>query len=215
MSASKTFTERDILDMDKVPRLKMINAISGFKSASLVGTRDKNGHENLAIFNSIIHAGSNPPLLALLVRPLTVPRHTYSNIKETGWFTVNHIRREFYKRAHKTSGKYREDISEFEVCGLNSTYSTLCPAPYVEEAVIKIGLTFEEETKIEANGTILIIGAVKELTIPSASIEDDGFVNLETAGTLAISGLDSYHKTERLSREDFIKLPDDLSREDS
>lgn len=215
MSDSKTYTERDILKMEKVPRLKMINAISGFKSASLVGTCNKNGHENLAIFNSVMHVGSNPPLLGLLVRPLTVPRHTYRNIRETGWFTVNHIRQEFYKRAHKTSGKYRKDISEFMACGFKSEYSTLCPAPYVEEAVIRVGLTLKEETKIEANDTILLIGAIKELTLPAGSIEDDGFINIEAAGTLAISGLDSYHTTGRLSREDFVRLHEDLSQEDS
>lgn len=212
MSEIRTFTEQDILDMDKVPRLKMINAISGFKSSSLIGTCNQNGQENLAIFNSVIHIGSNPPLLGLVVRPLTVPRHTYSNIRETGWFTVNHIRREFYKRAHKTSGKYRKDISEFETCGLEAEYSNRCPAPYVKEAVIRIGLTYREETKIEANGTVLIIGAIKELTVPFDSMEEDGFINIEKAGSLAISGLDSYHSTQQLSREEFVRLPEAISR---
>lgn len=212
MSATISYTRQDILDMDKVPRLNLINAISGFKSANLIGTCNQSGQENLAIFSSVIHVGSNPPLLGMLVRPLTVPRHTYSNIRETGWFTVNHIRKEFYKSAHKTSGKYRKEISEFEACGLKAEYSNRCAAPYVKEAVIKIGLAYEEETKIQANGTILIIGAIKELTVPSDSIEEDGFIDIEKAGSVAISGLDSYHSTDRLSREAFVRLPEEISR---
>ncbi|MDX1586112.1 MAG: flavin reductase [Balneolaceae bacterium] len=212
MTDSRTYSHQDILDMEKVPRLNLINSVSGFKSASLIGTIDSSGEENLAIFNSVIHVGSNPPLLGFLMRPLTVPRHTYRNIKETGWFTINHIRKAFYKRAHKTSGKYREDISEFEACELESEYSSRCPAPYVREAVIKIGLAYEEETKIKANGTIFLVGSVKELIVPSESVGDDGFINLEKAGSMAISGLDSYHRTERLSREEFVRLPTELSR---
>lgn len=211
MSDSKTFSREDILQMPKVPRLNMINALSGFKSASLIGTLDGSGQENLAIFNSVIHVGSNPPLLGLLIRPLTVPRHTYQNIKETGWFTVNHIRKEFYKKAHHTSGKFRKDISEFDACDFEPVYSELCLAPYVKESVIRIGLSYEEETEIKANGTILLIGAVRELTVPSETIKDDGFIDLEMAGSLTISGLDSYHETGQLSREAFVRLPEDIS----
>ncbi len=191
----------------------MINAVSGFKSASLIGTIEKSGKENLAVFNSVIHIGSKPPLLGLLFRPLTVPRHTYINIKDTGWFTINHIRQEFYKKAHRTSGKFSKDISEFEACGLEPEFSAQCPAPYVKESVIRMGLTYEEEIEIKANGTILIIGALKELIVPVNSIEDDGFVNLEKAGSLTISGLDSYHKTELLGREPYVRLPEEISRE--
>ena len=212
MSDSKTYSQQDIVDMDNIQRLNMINAISGFKSASLIGTVDGSGKENLAIFNSVIHIGSNPPLLGLLVRPLTVPRHTYQNIKETGWFTVNHIRKEFYKRSHHTSGKFREDISEFEACGFKADYSKLCRAPYVKESIVRIGLSFEEENEIKANGTVLMIGAVRELTVPAESIEEDGFIDLEKAGSLTISGLDSYHETVRLSREEFVRLPENLTR---
>lgn len=213
MSETRTFVQQDILKMEKVPRLNLINSISGFKSANLIGTIDKSGRENLAIFNSVIHIGSNPPLLGLLVRPLAVPRHTYGNIKETGWFTINHVRQDFYKKAHQTSGKFPKDISEFEACGLEPEYRQRCPAPFVKESVISMGLTYEEETEIKANGTILIIGALKELVVPVNSIEGDGFVNLEKAGSLTISGLDSYHKTVLLGREPYVRLSDEISRE--
>lgn len=214
MPEVKTFSHRDIVTMDKVPRLNMINAVSGFKSASLIGTLGADGLENLAIFNSVIHIGANPPLLGFISRPLTVPRHTYQNIEETGWFTVNHIRKDFYKKAHQTSGKFKKDINEFEACGFDAEYSSICKAPYVKQSAIKIGLTLEEKAEIKINGTILIIGAIRELTIPVDSIENDGFIDIEKAGSLSISGLDSYHETKRLSREAFVRLNDDPANED-
>lgn len=212
MTETKTYSLQDILSMDKVPRLNMINAASGFKSACLIGTLSEGGVENLAVFNSVVHIGSNPPLLGFILRPVTVPRHTYQNILETGWYTINHIGESIYKKAHRTSGKYREDISEFEHCGLTPQYTDTCKAPYVLESAIKIGLTFEEEHTVKANGTKLIVGAVRELMLPEEAIEGDGFIDLETAGTLAISGLDSYHKTTRLSREDYVRIPSEKSR---
>lgn len=214
MLDTKVYSRREIMRMDKVPRLNLINTISGFKSASLIGTKSSKGQENLAIFNSVVHIGSNPPLLGFIMRPPTVPRHTYMNIKETGWFTVNHIQKNFYKKAHQTSGKFEEDISEFEACGIEAEYSENCPAPYVKESSIKIGLTFEEEYKIKANGTILLIGALQELKLPAKVIESDGSVDLEAAGTLAISGLDSYHKTDRLSQESYVRLKNEKHRRD-
>lgn len=213
MSASKRFSLQDIMGMEKVARLKMVNAVSGFKSANLIGTVSSSGLENLAVFNSVVHIGANPPLLGFIMRPLTVPRHTFQNIEETGWFTVNHIGKEFYKKAHQTSGKYRNDISEFEACGFDAEYSSICKAPYVKQSVIKIGLTLEEKTEIKTNGTILIVGAVRELIVPEETIEADGFIDLEKAGSICISGLDSYHKTNRLSREAYIRLSDDMTGE--
>ena len=63
----------------------LINSISGYKSANLIGTQSKAGNTNLAVFNSVVHLGSNPALLGFILRPTTVPRHSYQNMKETGF----------------------------------------------------------------------------------------------------------------------------------
>ena len=59
------FEEADIFNLDKVKRLKLINSITGVKPANLIGTRSSDGITNLAIFSSIVHLGSNPPLIHL------------------------------------------------------------------------------------------------------------------------------------------------------
>lgn len=43
-------------------RVSLINSLSGFKSLNLIGTINNNqGQTNLAIFNSVVHIGANPP----------------------------------------------------------------------------------------------------------------------------------------------------------
>ena len=209
------FSSADINQMDKVPRLKLINSLSGFKSANLIGTVNGEGTENLAIFSSVVHLGSNPPLLGCILRPHSVPRHTYENIKATGWYTINHVNRDIYERAHQTSGKYREELSEFEMASLNAWYSDDCPAPYVEEARIRIGLQPVEEHFIEANDTMLVVGSIQEVWLPEEARESDGRLNIEKAGTVAISGLDGYHATSQLNSMDYVRIDEELQRDPS
>ena len=109
------FNSNDLDGLSKIYRLNLINSITGYKSANLIGTQSLNGITNLAIFSSVIHLGSNPALIGFVLRPTTVPRHTYSNLKATGNFTLNTVTKDYIKEAHQTSAKYPEEISEFDV----------------------------------------------------------------------------------------------------
>ena len=57
------YSEEDIEELDKVYRINLINSCSGYKSANLIGTKSKSGISNVAVFSSIVHLGSSPPLL--------------------------------------------------------------------------------------------------------------------------------------------------------
>lgn len=198
-------TKENILDFEKLYRANFVNSLSGFKSANLIGTISKEGKTNLAIFSSVIHVGANPPLMGFLMRPVSVERHTYTNIKDTEYFTLNHINKEIFKKAHQTSARYDKDVSEFEECGLTPDYTETIKAPYVKESKIKIGCRFEEEHEIKLNGTIFIVGEILEVILPDDVVAKDGFVDIEKAGTISISGLDSYHLTSRIARLTYAK----------
>ena len=88
------FSSENLDSLNKIYRINLVNSITGYKSANLIGSISNKGAENLAIFSSITHLGSNPALLSLFVRPNVVPRNTYKNIKEKKVFTVNHISKE-------------------------------------------------------------------------------------------------------------------------
>lgn len=193
-------TKEEILDFERRYWINFVNSLSGFKSANLIGTISKSGITNLAIFNSVIHVGANPPLIGILFRPLSVPRHTYNNIKETGCFTINHINKKIYKQAHQTSLNYQENISEFEECNLTPEYSKTLSAPYVKESNIKFGCNFLEEYLIKSNNTVFLVGEIMEVIIPDNTLNRDGYIDIENGETITISSLDSYHETKRIER---------------
>lgn len=194
--------------LDKFFRRNLINSATGFKSLNLVGTQNKNGLTNLAPFSQVFHIGASPAYIGLLIRPDSVERHTLDNIESTKFYTLNHVLSSFYKQAHQSSARYH--VSEFEATGLTPEYSSLLPAPYVKEANIKIGLQFEERNDIRLNGTILIIGSIQELFVPDDCIGEDGMIDLEKAGTITCSGLDTYHTTQKLARLSYAKPDKDL-----
>ena len=195
----------EIVALPKRYRTNLINSLSGFKSGNLIGTISPNGQENLAIFTSVVHLGANPALMGFIMRPVSVPRHTYENIIETGSFTINHIATNFYKKAHQTAARYDRERSEFLEVGLTPFYTEHIKAPYVQESKVKIGLSFVEKLEIKANGTQMIIGAIEEILVPPELILSDGYLNLEKAETVAVSCLDGYHRTEQLARLTYAK----------
>ncbi|CAM1370168.1 conserved hypothetical protein [Tenacibaculum xiamenense] len=194
------FTRDHIDQLEHLYKINLINSVSGFKSANLIGTKSKNGTSNVAVFSSVVHYGSAPPILGFVLRPTTVRRNTYDNIKETGYFTVNHIHQGIIEDAHHTSAKYSSDVSEFDMTSLEEEYLNEFYAPFVKGSPIKIGLKYVEEYYIKANDTILVLGEILDLYIEERLVKEDGFVNLSEAKVAAINGLDSYSVPEQNKR---------------
>ena len=192
-------TKSDIEKFHKLKRLNLVNTISGFKPANLVGTINDRGITNLSIISSVIHLSSSPALLGFIQRPTTVPRHTYSNIKQSGCYTINHVHSHFIDRAHYTSAKFEEEISEFEVVGLTEEYINEFPAPFVKESQLKIAMEQVEEYHIASSNTILVVGAIQFIQLPEGSLEKDGELDLSALDSIAISGLNHYHTTNKIA----------------
>ncbi|MCP9764375.1 flavin oxidoreductase [Lacihabitans soyangensis] len=205
MSDHKIIRTEDLEQMETRYRASFVNSLGGFKSVVLIGTKNKEGRENLAIFNSLIHIGANPALCAFIVRPDVSPRHTLENIIETGFYTINHLNTDIYKSAHQTSARYDRETSEFEATGLETEYLEGFFSPFVAESKVKFGCEFVQRINIELNGTSLIIGKIVQISVPEDCILEDGFVDIEKAGSLTVSGLDSYHSTSRLARLTYAK----------
>ena len=190
--------KEEINEMNKIYRLNLINSMTGYKPANLIGTQSKEKNTNLAIISSVVHLGSNPPLLGFILRPAVVPRHTYSNIKETGFFTINHVHANFVDNAHYTSAKFDEQVSEFDSCEFSREYLDDFPAPFVKESKLKIGLNFLEEYEIGANKTIFVIGEIQSIYMPKEILKENGDVNLNAIDDVCISGLNNYHEVNQI-----------------
>ena len=194
-----------LMEMEQRKRAQFINSISGFRSVALVGTTDINRQTNLAIFSSIVHIGSNPPLLSFIMRPDSVERHTLTNIMETGFYTINHINADMYEKAHQTSARYPKNVSEFDAAQLTPAFKNNFVAPFVAESHIQIGMEFKERINININQTNMIIGEIKFVHYPDNCLLDDGFIDIEKAGTITSSGVDSYHTTQLLQKLEYAK----------
>jgi flavin reductase (DIM6/NTAB) family NADH-FMN oxidoreductase RutF len=195
---------QDFDDLDHLYKINLVNSCSGFKSANLIGTKSNDGIPNVAVFSSVTHFGSNPPLLGIIFRPVSdVPRNTYENIKETGQFTINHIHWDIIEQAHHTSAKYNKRISEFEVTELEEEYKNNWHAPFVKGAPVQIALTYCEEYKIKANNTIQLIAEIKDLYVKDELVEKDGFINLSKGNVMTINGLDGYALPSLKQRIDY------------
>ncbi len=198
--------------MDDRYRVFFMNALSGFKPASLVGTRSPDGQDNLAVFNSVVHIGANPPLLGLVSRPNSVRRDTLENIAATGTYTINHVHSGLVAAAHQTSARYDQDTSEFAAVGLTPQHSARVNAHYVAESRLRIGLELRQTIDIELNGTHLVIGEVVEVEVDGSVIAEDGWIDLGALDSVAVAGLDAYYQPSRLARFSYAK-PDRPLRE--
>jgi flavin reductase (DIM6/NTAB) family NADH-FMN oxidoreductase RutF len=199
------YTKKDIIGMDMVPRLSLINSITGYKPGNLIGTKSESGATNLAIFSSVVHLGSDPALIAFIMRPMVGERHTMENILSTGFYTINHISTAIIERAHFTSADFPRDLSEFDRCKLTPQYIKSFYAPYVAESRIKIGMSLAETIPLKINNTIMVIGSVEHIILDSSYQKEDSSIDPIAAGTVCISGIDTYYKTEKLVTLPFVR----------
>lgn len=187
-------------------RANFINSLTGFKSASLIGTVNAAGVPNLGMFSSMVHIGSDPALIGYINRPLAAAPHTLANIKSNGWYTVNHIQASFVDKAHQTSAKYPDEVNEFNEVGLTAEFLDGVPVPFVKESKVKYLLSLKEIIPIQLNNTFLVIGQLEQVLMdPAFKPTVDGFLHLEQVGTLTSNGLDAYYTTQLVDRFDYAK----------
>lgn len=197
--------------MQKVERLNLINSLSGIKPANLIGTIDQEGKENLAIFSSVVHLGSNPALFGFILRPQgDVRRHTHENIMSTGVYTINFVTTDFIQNAHYTSAKFDASINEFVKSRLTPSYIDDYDAPFVEESPIKMGLKFVEEIPIKSNGTTLMVGQVEHIIMPDETMKDNGHIDLGELDVAGISGLNTYYSLTKKDRFPYVRKNNSL-----
>lgn len=209
-----TFTEQDFQSWERRYRAHFFNSAGGFKSANLLGTYGSNGEANLALFFSVVHVGANPPLLGVLFRPHTVPRHTLENIIERQYFSVNSVTEPIYRQAHATSASYAEGVSEFEACDLDCLSGKNVPVPYVKESPLRLGCKFTERHEVKANNTIFLVAHIMEAQVSEHLLQADGFLELSKEKIIAINNLDGYYRPNLLERLEYAQPYEPVKNKD-
>jgi flavin reductase (DIM6/NTAB) family NADH-FMN oxidoreductase RutF len=188
----KAISKEAIARMEKVPRLNLVNSCTGYKSTNLIATKSIDGQSNVAIFSSVTHLGSEPPLIGFIMRPTTVPRDTYKNIKETGYFSVNHVTVDMIEDAHHTSANYDLGISEFDKTNLEEEYKTDIEIPFVKGSPVQLYCKYVNEYYIKENNTIHIVASIEELFFDEELQHEDGWLQIDKGNVIALNGLDGY-----------------------
>ncbi len=196
----------DIHNLERKYRLNLINSITGIKPANLVGTTSLEGRDNLAIFSSLVHLGSNPAQLGLVMRPQThVKKDTYTNITNTGYYTINHITESFTKKAHYTSAKLEHESSEFDVMHIKREHINGFKAPFVASSPIKIGMSHLETLKLP-NGCLFIVGEIVLIQYPDEVVNHLGQVKLDLYKGVGIGGLNNYYQLKKIASYPYVRV---------
>ncbi len=200
------FNRSHISAMEKRYRTTFINSLPGYRSLHMLGTVNKEGISNLGLFNSIFHVGANPPLLGMVFRPDSNDHDSLENIIQTKEYTLNNVLPYYFQQAHQTSARFPSGSSEFEPCGFKEFYLDPFKAPFVEQASIKIGLELREIIDVSLNNTKILIGEIIHVLMEDGIVASDGYVDHLKAGTITVTGLDSYFTTEHLGRLAYAKF---------
>ncbi len=197
---------RDIISqMEKIERLNLINCVTGYKSANLISTKSKNGISNVAVFSSVTHLGSNPAIIGFIIRPTTLPRDTYKNIKETGFFTVNHITVDMIADSHHTSANYNSGVSEFDKTNLEEEYKNGIEIPFVKKSPVQLYCKYLNEYYIKENDTIHVIASIEHLFFDDNLQHKDGWLQLDKGNIVTINGLDGYCMPKLIDRFEYAR----------
>ncbi|SFB28080.1 flavin reductase family protein [Algoriphagus aquimarinus] len=201
----------EIEKLERTYKLNLINSLSGVKPANLIGTKSKDGKDNVAIFSSVVHLGSSPAQLAFIMRPQSeIPRDTYPNILETEFYTINHVSESFIEKAHYTSAKLKKGESEFDRMKLEKEFIAGFHAPFVKDSPVKIGMKHLESIPLP-NGCLFVIGSVEMLVLPDEAINNLGQLDLQHSSGIGISGLNTYYGLTRLASFPYVReeeIPD-------
>lgn len=201
----KNISKETISQMDKIEKLNLINSCTGFKSANLIATKSIEGNTNVAIFSSVTHLGSSPSLIGFIVRPTTVPRDTYKNIMETGYFTVNHITIDMIADAHHTSANYDSGISEFDKTNLEEEYKEGFNVPFVKGSPVQLYCKYVNEYIIKENDTIHIIASIEHVFFDEVLEHKDGWLQLDKGNIVALNGADGYFLPKLIDRFQYAR----------
>jgi flavin reductase (DIM6/NTAB) family NADH-FMN oxidoreductase RutF len=201
----KHYSLEEIQGWSRFYRANFVNSLSGFKPVCLIGTTNDSGKFNLAVFSNIVHLGADPTLIGFINRPREAAPHTLANIEQNSYYTINHISPKFIEKAHQTSAKYPEGVSEFEMVGLTPEVKVDFKAPFVKESLVQYALELVEVVSITHNNTFLVIGKMIHAFVEPSYVGEDGFIDLVKAQSIVSLGLDGYGQATALQRFSYAK----------
>lgn len=141
--------------------------------AYLVGTYDANGRANimLAAWGGICN--SEPPCLAVSVRP---GRWTYGAVMARKAFTVSIPPAALAARADLAGIVSGKDVDKFEAAGLTAVRSDVVDAPYVGECPVVIEMSLYKT--LDLGSHVQFVGEIKDVKVDESCYGEEGGLDI-------------------------------------
>lgn len=127
-------------ELDSPKRHAWLTPIVAPRPIAFVSTLNAEGVGNLAPFSFFALGGQNPPSVAFC--PVADrdgnPKHTLTNVMETGEFVINIVSRQMAERVNQASALYPYGVDEFDKVGFTRVDSELVKPPRVLESPASI-----------------------------------------------------------------------------
>lgn len=156
-----------------------------------VGTRGRDGSDNLAPFSFYNVFSAKPPIVGFAPSPHSDGRRkdTLQNVLDAKCFTLSCVSHKLVRQMSRSGALLEPDESEFEHAGLTPAEARSIVAPYVEESLLVFECILNQVVKFGTapDAGSLILGEITHIHIDDA-IYQDGRIDigaLDPVGRLA------------------------------
>jgi len=171
------------------------NAIVAPRPIGWIGSRDKDGHDNLAPYSFFNAVAYEPPQVMFSSTSAKPDRgdtkDSVGNIRETGVFSVNVVSFALKDAMNLTSGAWDKDTDEFALAGLEKADCDTINAPRVANAPATLECKVTQIITLEGAHNFAVFGEVTGVHIRDEFMTD-GMFDLRKVRPLARLGYQDY-----------------------
>lgn len=171
------------------------NAIVAPRPIGWIGSRDKDGHHNLAPYSFFNAVAYEPPQVMFSSTSAKPDRgdtkDSVGNIRETGVFSVNVVSFALKDAMNLTSGAWDKDTDEFALAGLEKADCDTINAPRVANAPATLECKVTQIITLEGAHNFAVFGEVTGVHIRDEFMTD-GMFDLRKVRPLARLGYQDY-----------------------
>lgn len=171
------------------------NAIVAPRPIGWIGSRNKDGHDNLApysFFNAVAYEPPQVMFSSTSAKPdRSDTKDSVGNIRETGVFSVNVVSFALKDAMNLTSGAWDKDTDEFALTGLEKADCDTINAPRVANAPATLECKVTQIITLEGAHNFAVFGEVTGVHIRDEFMTD-GMFDLRKVRPLARLGYQDY-----------------------
>jgi len=165
-------------DAETRDRYKLLTGLVVPRPIGWIGTRRRDGTNNLAPFSFFNVVSTNPPVVLFSAGSHPDRRKDSATLaEERGEFTVNIVSEDVVHAMSVTSGSFTADDDEFAIAGLTAEEGTMVDAPIVAESPANLECTVRqvielgERTKLVLGDVVVI--HVEEEVLDGTRVDND------------------------------------------